>query len=242
MKIIECFSYLLILIFIVLLIIQWIRKRVNPLPRLGFRFDHNILSDIIFAFLLCLFIVGSIFLIQWSLGFFIIQQFNLPRVKFWLILLFLFIASFIEELFARGIMVNGSRLIFKKDWQVIILVALFFALGHASNPGVTWLSMLSNMLGGVLYTVAFISAGNIWFPWAIHFFWNAFQFILGYPVSGVEFNSLMVQSESQNSIFHSNLYGPEGDLVGIAFRVIMFWILLIYLQKVRSVVIKNIFR
>ncbi|KQC12293.1 MAG: hypothetical protein APR63_02825 [Desulfuromonas sp. SDB] len=241
MKIVEYSSYLITLILTIVLIIHWIRNRINPFPRLGFKFEYKILTDLVFALLICLVSVMLIFIIQWSLGFIKIQQFNSPDLKFWLILLFLLIASFIEEILARGIMVNGLGLIFKKNWQIIILVSLFFALGHAANPGVTWLSILSNTLGGVLYTVAFIAAGNIWFPWAIHFFWNAFQFILGYPVSGVKFSSLAVQAETQNSIFHSNQYGPEGDLVGIAIRVIMFLTILIYVQKVRSVDIKGIF-
>jgi len=49
-------------------------------------------------------------------------------------IIFIFIASFIEEFINRGLMVNGLKIILKRNWLIILIVAILFGLGHTANP------------------------------------------------------------------------------------------------------------
>ena len=70
----------------------------------------------------------------------------------------------------------------------IFVSSLIFWLFHALNPAV-WTTPLAgvNLFGaGIVLALAYLASGNVWFPTAMHFAWNAVQGILfELPVSGV---------------------------------------------------------
>jgi len=95
--------------------------------------------------------------------------------------------------------------------------------------------------GGVIYTTAFIGAKNLWFPWALHFSWNTFQYLSGYPVSGLIEDPVIIQTNGQNTFLTGGVYGPEGDLIGLIFRIIVLLSLLYYLYKYNKIRVREIF-
>ncbi len=97
-------------------------------------------------------------------------------------------------------------------------------------------------MGGAIYTIAFLGVKNIWFPWALHFSWNFFQYIYGYPVSGLKTDSIIIQTEVVNSIFNGGSYGPEGGLIGIFFRIVTLLLILLYINKYHHYDIRSIFK
>ena len=123
-----------------------------------------------------------------------------------------------------------------------VFVAIIFGLGHTTNPNANAISILSSTLGGVVYTVAFLGARNIWFPWTLHFFWNAFQFLFGLPVSGMEVPQMVVLADIKDSALSGGAYGPEGGLVGIAARIFILAGILYYLKKQRKINLRELVR
>ena len=242
MKIIEYVSYGITLLLICIAIIHWIKNKIRPWRKIGFTIGNETLLDITAAFIIGGTIVSLIFLADWCIGFIKIQALNTPKDIFLKFILFLLVASFIEQFINRGLLVNGLAVLLKKNWQIIILVALFFGLGHATGEGVSLLSIISNAMGGAIYTIAFLGAKNIWFPWALHFSWNTFQFVYGYPVSGLKYDSIVVQTEIKDTIFNGGSYGPEGGLIGIAFRIAIFAFILFYFKRFRRINVQEIFK
>ena len=242
MKIIEYIGYAITLILICIAIFHWIKNKIRPWRKIGFTFDSNSPIDIIAGSVIGGIIVTSIFIIDLYLGFFKIKDINVPNELFFKFILFLLIASFIEEFINRGLLVNGLSVLLKKNWQIIVFVAVLFGAGHATGEGVNLLSILSNAMGGAIYTIAFLGAKNIWFPWALHFSWNTFQYIYGYPVSGLKYDSVIAQTEVKDTIFNGGSYGPEGGLIGIFFRIAILMLILYYFSKYRQIEIKDIFK
>jgi len=242
MKIIEYSSYAVTLIIISIAIVYWIKNKIRPWRKIGFTLDNKTIPDIITGIILGVLAVSLIFLMDLCFNFIKIQEITFPQDVFFKFLLFLFIASFLEEFINRGLLVNGLSVFLKKNWQIIILVSIFFGMGHAAGENVTIISILSNALGGAIYTIAFLGAGNIWFPWALHFSWNTFQYVYGYPVSGLKYDSIVVQTDVKNTFFNGGSYGPEGGLIGLFFRIIIIISILLYFKRYRRIDIKEIFK
>jgi len=127
-------------------------------------FDKNDRFEIGFDIFLCGVAVSFIFFSECCLHFFRIQAFKAPDNEFFYFLIFIFIALFIEEFINRGLMVNGLKMILRRNWVIIIVIAILFGLGHTANPNANAISVLSSSFGGVIYTLAFLGAKNIWFP------------------------------------------------------------------------------
>ena len=126
------------------------------------------------------------------------------------------------------------RLVFRRNWQIVVAAAVFFGLGHLTGEGVTVLSLLSNSLGGAIYTVAFMAAGNLFFPWALHFSWNAFQFFYGFRISGLEGESVISQVSLRQNFASGGEYGPESGLLGIAIRLVVLVLISAYVSRSRG--------
>lgn len=237
---IEYSSYAITLIFVFIVIIYWIKKKIRPWTLIGFTYDKKVFPEIGFGVILCGVAVSFIFFSEWGLNFFRIQALKAPENKFFYFLIFIFIASFIEEFINRGLMVNGLKIILKRNWLIIIVIAILFGLGHTANPNANAISVLSSSFGGVIYTVAFLGVKNIWFPWTLHFCWNTFQFLFGFPVSGMEVPQIVIQTDIKDSILSGGLYGPEAGLIGIAARGVILAGILYYLRKHRAVDLKDL--
>ena len=62
-------------------------------------------------------------------------------------------------------------------WAVVVLSALFGAV-HLGNPDAGgWLSwgFFNTLAVGVLFALARIRSGSLWFSFGLHFGWNLFQ-------------------------------------------------------------------
>ena len=116
-----------------------------------------------------------------------------------------------------------------------------FGYVHLNNDHATFLSAFSNGLGGVMYGLAFVYTRKIWFPWALHFAWNYVQGpILGFPVSGFNVEGILKLNILDHSWFSGGLYGPEGGIVGIAFRLIVILLIVLWIKRSRGDLKKGI--
>ena len=240
MKAIEYSSYIVTLLLIGIVVVYWIKHRIRPWAIMGFVIDNHTIQDILAGIAICGVSVSLIFLIDNVFNLIKVKEIVSPSDIFYKFILFIFIASFIEEFINRSLLVNGLLVLIKRKWLIIVLASIFFGLGHATGEGVSAVSILSNALGGAIYTTAFLGAKNLWFPWALHFSWNTFQYLYGYPVSGLIEDPIVLQGEVRDTIFTGGIYGPEGGIVGLIFRFVILLVLLFYLSKSRRVRIKEI--
>lgn len=131
-------------------------------------------------------------------------------------------AALVEEVLYRGLVLTALLHYWRRPWGAMVVSALLFGLAHASRPHATWLSILSNSLGGMMYALPYVLTGRLYFSAGLHFAWNWTQGIaFGFPMSGVAFASAMVVSTTGPAWVTGAAYGPEGGVIGIAARLLI---------------------
>jgi len=145
----------------------------------------------------------------------------------------LLLLAIIEEIFFRSFLITGLKTVKVKNKFIYVIAAIIFGVVHISNPHYTVISFISASLGGVMYTYAFIYAGNIWAPLGIHFGWNYIQsYLYGFTTSGIEFNSILKIEISGNDLITGGEYGPEGSILIIPIRILVI-VMIWYFYKYR---------
>lgn len=187
-------------------------------------------KNIVGGLLIGLLAMVGVFLIELKLGCISIQAWNGLSKSFPVFFAELVIGAFGEEVLFRGIMLNSIVHITKSRILAVVVTSILFGIAHAGNPNATTLSIVSNGLGGLMYSVAFLLADSIWLPFAIHFAWNFFQGpIFGFPVSGMPFGGMATQQIQSDQLWlFGGKYGPEGGIIGIAFRLIVILLTVLY--------------
>jgi membrane protease YdiL (CAAX protease family) len=138
--------------------------------------------------------------------------------------LFLLLDGFIEELLMRGMLVSGLGIALGgRRIAAVLIAAVLFGMTHMFFEGASILSVISNSLGGVIYGLAFVLTGRLWLGVGLHFAWNFVQGpVLGFPVSGHTLGSgLLYIADLGPSWLTGIPYGPEGGVVGVAFRFVV---------------------
>lgn len=100
-------------------------------------------------------------------------------------------------------------------WVAVILNALFFAVLHLANNGISVLAFINLTLFGIFASVYFIKRGNIWGIGAFHSIWNFVQGnFYGIRVSGMETTCSVFESTTTagRSLIHGGAFGMEGGL------------------------------
>lgn len=145
----------------------------------------------------------------------------------------LLMIAFAEELVFRGYVLRSLLKSFNK-WLALLISAALFTLAHLSNPGVPPVGLLNTFLGGLLLGITFINTRKLWLPIFFHFSWNFMQGpILGYPVSGISFNSLLVLEARGNKLISGGDYGFEGSVV-CSVLLILSVVVWSYFERKRS--------
>ncbi len=132
------------------------------------------------------------------------------------------LGAFGEELLFRGYlfqtMVEGTGKII-----AVVVFASFFGYAHASNPNITFFSLVNVALAGVWLSLAYFKTRTLWFPIALHFSWNFFQnHIFSFPVSGIQFQKfqLGVLTQSGPVWLTGGSFGPEGGALATLMLVV----------------------
>lgn len=131
--------------------------------------------------------------------------------------LLLFFGALMEELSFRGYPFQKLTQALGGFWAVVALSALFGAV-HLGNPDAQgWLSwgFFNTIAVGVLFALARIRSGSLWFSCGLHFGWNLFQgAVFGLPVSGLrEFSTVVTTSAQGSAALTGGGYGPEGSAI-----------------------------
>ena len=132
------------------------------------------------------------------------------------LLLGLAVPAFFEELVCRGYLLRNMVEIGRPVAGVIVTSALFSLL-HVLNPGYldSPLVPLNLLLAGVFLALGYLLSGNLWFPTAMHFAWNAAQGpVLGVPVSGMPTPSLVRLAGLEGpDMLTGGAFGLEGSVL-----------------------------
>jgi membrane protease YdiL (CAAX protease family) len=128
-----------------------------------------------------------------------------------------------EEFIFRSLLLSGLLIVFRdRAWAAVLLTGVLFGLLHASNMHASYLSVVGNGLGGLIYALAFVRTRRIWATLALHFAWNYVQGpIIGFPVSGYHFDGLQQVIDLGPVWVTGGAYGPEAGVVGIAARFVI---------------------
>lgn len=146
-------------------------------------------------------------------------------------LIFMIAVSIWEEGFFRSYLIpnikEGVRSAWiSKEWSIILAVflsSLIFSLGHAANPGASYLSTFNIFVAGAVLAYPFIATGSIGLSTGLHLSWNYFQSaVFGLPVSGTQFNQGILQSDVMGpDLFTGGEFGPEGGIIGFIGLIVM---------------------
>jgi membrane protease YdiL (CAAX protease family) len=163
-----------------------------------------------------LFITADVFLVA-TFGSF---QFHLHvthhiLVRAAAVTLLLLFGALLEEISFRGYPFQKLTQAFGAFWAVVVLSALFGAV-HLWNPDAQgWLSwgFFNTLAVGLLFALARIRTGSLWFSFGLHFGWNFFQgTVFGLPVSGIrEFTTIIVGTAHGSPALTGGAYGPEAS-------------------------------
>jgi hypothetical protein len=127
----------------------------------------------------------------------------------------LLFGALLEELTFRGYPFQKLTEACGAFWAVVALSVLF-GLVHLGNPeagGVLSWGFFNTLAVGVLFALARIRSGSLWFSFGLHFGWNLFQgMVFGLPVSGLrEFATLVTASAHGPLALTGGGYGPEAS-------------------------------
>lgn len=111
----------------------------------------------------------------------------------------------------------------------ILILSVYFGLGHWGNPSRTLFSTVNTVLAGVWLAMAYLKTRSLWFPTALHFGWNwTMGAIFGFPVSGllIPKHPLLLSTEGTTLWLTGGSYGPEGGAaatVVVILSIIFIW-------------------
>ena len=99
-------------------------------------------------------------------------------------------------------------------FQVLLPLAVVFALMHAGNQGANKIGLFNTFLWGVLLGYALLRSGDLWLPIGLHFGWNVTTPLFGVNLSGftMGLTGYTVQWKA-NELWSGGGYGPEGSVL-----------------------------
>ncbi len=213
-----------------LLVTTWIvikfLERRPPFSSVGFPLHRNALRELGQGALIGGGMMTIIFVTEYSLGLVTLSFKPLSLYEgmhlFGASIVIFVLGAFGEELLFRGYlfqtMVEGTGKII-----AVVVFASFFGYAHASNPNITFFSLVNVALAGVWLSLAYFKTRTLWFPIALHFSWNFFQnHIFSFPVSGIQFQKfqLGVLTQSGPVWLTGGSFGPEGGALATLMLVV----------------------
>jgi membrane protease YdiL (CAAX protease family) len=228
-----------IVILLTILLATWLMTRFldhRPFQTIGLSLNH------ILQYLLVGFAIGTTWLgvslcIAWGLGW----ASPLPPISFtWSVLAGTAI-SMLFNVIAQELLLCGFifQTIQRQSNAVtaILVSSILFACYHAGAFNGEWLPVVNVFAAGLLFCLAYIIAGNLWFPISIHFAWDLLIGpVLGLTESGKSYlgggwKMIVVNGPP---LFTGGTFGLEGGLiVTLTVSVIIILMYLFQRQKIQ---------
>jgi len=200
------------------LAVRFLDKR--PFSSLGLKLDKWTALDILAGIAITFFMMGFIYLIQWSVGWLTFDGFAWETDDLLTVLggtLGMFVVFMLvgwnEELLSRGYHLQTLASGLNLFWGVMISSAVFGVL-HLGNPNATWVSAAGIFFAGVFLAYGYLTTKQLWLPIGLHIGWNFFEgVVFGFPVSGLDIYRLMRITVDGPELWTGGAFGPEAGLV-----------------------------
>lgn len=208
---------------------------------LGLKLDKWVLLDSLAGIAVTFFMMGTIYLIEWRLGWLTFDGFawqvdHIPTVlggSLGMLAVFIFV-GWNEELLSRGYHLQTLASGMNLFWGVLISSAIFGIL-HLGNPNATWVSAVGILFAGLFLAYGYLSTKQLWLPIGLHIGWNFFEgVVFGFPVSGLDIYRLTRITVSGPEIWTGGAFGPEAGLVLLPGLAVGFGLIYIYTKSVRE--------
>lgn len=137
--------------------------------------------------------------------------------------------GFNEELMCRSILMNYFAA-YNGVKSAIITNSLIFAILHLGNDGFGIFPFINIFLMGVIFSLLFYIADDIFLPAAVHTFWNFAQGnVYGINVSGItQSNISLIKTQlTGNPFLTGGAFGVEGGFITFWIEAILVSLLLI---------------
>ncbi len=130
--------------------------------------------------------------------------------------------AFLEELLFRLIVFRLTEEWLGSWWALATQVVLF-GVAHIANDNATVLTGLCvAVVGGLVYTAAFMYTHRIWFALGIHAGWNYFQSgIFGMPNSGSAYEGVLLPKVTGPRWLTGGDFGIEASVLGVGLCLIV---------------------
>jgi|WetSurMetagenome_2_1015567.scaffolds.fasta_scaffold02843_4 uncharacterized protein len=224
------------------LIISWIIYRFikhKPLRNIGFS-KKSAGWDILHGFIVALLIYGIGFGLSVIAGWIKVESVSATTRGVTLGFIFFLLTALFEELVMRGLIL-GELMTCTNKYIALALSSVIFSLGHFFNPSISAISFFNIFLAGLTLGSVYIFTKSLWFGISIHFFWNYFQDLLGYSVSGNSFASALELSRPGNRLLTGGDFGFEGSIIcTILLMITTTVIIAAYINKKKKTEAENI--
>jgi membrane protease YdiL (CAAX protease family) len=143
----------------------------------------------------------------------------------------LLLVAIYEEILFRGYMLSNLLESFR-PWMAIAVSAFLFTLFHVGNPGFDFFSVVNLFAIGLLLGLCYLHTRSLWFPIGFHFIWNFLEGpVLGFPVSGIHFDSLLQPEMKGDQNITGAGFGLEGSAIVMAVCVAAIVVVYSMMQK-----------
>jgi membrane protease YdiL (CAAX protease family) len=146
-------------------------------------------------------------------------------------------AAAFEEVLFRGIIVPEVEDAFGA-YTALLLPSLLFSVLHFFNPNwAGWVSLVTGVLLGILWTLVYLITRNVWAATLNHALWNFTIVLSGLPLTGIEEwrEHAPLRSEFQGPDWLSGgAAGPEESVITLLVIILAVAGLWLYWRKTRS--------
>src|SRR5215469_16233351 len=130
-------------LFGVVALLHWYRAKLPFLQQVGLDIHQGAFTELSIGLGISALVMGGIFGVEWALGFIRVRGLVGDLAGLRLGLIDFALGAVGEELFARGLMLNGLRVLLHSSWLAVLPMAVIVALWHAGQPHDSILSLIS---------------------------------------------------------------------------------------------------
>ena len=213
----------------------------RSISSLGLKLDKWTVIDIFSGIVITFFMMGFIYLIQWSLGWLTFDGFAWETDPVLTVLggtLGMFavfiVVGWNEELLSRGYHLQTIASGLNLFWGVL-LSSIIFGLLHLGNPNAIWTSAVGIFFAGLFLAYGYVSTKQLWLPIGLHLGWNFFEgVVFGFPVSGLNIYHLTRITVSGPELWTGGPFGPEAGLVVLPGLLLGAGLIFVYARYIRE--------
>ncbi len=168
------------------------------------------------GFLISIALVGAVVALLAVIGSYRIADLN-PDKKVVIDLFMKFmIGALLEEIIFRLIIFRLTEELLG-TWIALVIQAVLFGFAHMANDNSTFFTSFSVIIvGGIIYTGAFMYTRRIWLALGLHAGWNYFQSgIFGMPNSGTAYKGLIFPDIQGKEWITGGSWGIEASYIAI---------------------------